>query len=75
MVNEPNPASLTVAQLRAALDQAHPDQVVLFVLDRDDIDQVGSPVGLSSVVFNIAVPSDPAAHRNTFTLRPLSGRE
>ena len=37
MVNAPPPWLLTVRELREALDTAHPDQVVSFLLSHDDL--------------------------------------
>ena len=48
MVNAPLPWLLTVRELREALDAAHPDQVVSFLLNHDDLASLGEdvPAGL-----------------------------
>ena len=71
MVNEPNPASLTVARLQAALQDARPDQVVLFVLGRNQIKTVSASDGLGSIAFNVELPAYPGAEHGTFMLRPM----
>ena len=64
MVNAPLPWLLTVRELREALDAAHPDQVVSFLLNHDDLASLGEdvPAGLQ-VVFAVKVdrvsPSGP----------------
>jgi hypothetical protein len=56
MVNESPPWLLTVRQLREALDEAHPDQVVSFLLSHDDLADLGTtvPVGMS-ITFAVKV--------------------
>ena len=56
MVNESPPWLLTVRELREALNDARPDQVVSFVLSHDDLADLGAtiPEGMS-IVFAVKV--------------------
>jgi hypothetical protein len=75
MANETPAGLLTVGELRRALDEAHPDQIVVFALTSQDIADVKAP-GVQGLAISFAVKVDRAGVEGpVFRLapaRPLS---
>jgi hypothetical protein len=75
MANDALAGLLTVGELRQALDEAHPDQVVIFALTRQEIEDLEVSVG-QGLAISFAVRVDRATVKGpVFRLapaRPLS---